>query len=97
MIRRRDFTGSNGLVSFVTEPASREGVAALLDGMRLFGLGASWGGYESLIIPFDPRPVRTASRWPYEDPCFRLHCGLEDVNDLIEDLDAGLKRVQARG
>lgn len=95
---RRDFTGSNGLVSFVTEPASHEGVAALLDGMRLFGLGASWGGYESLIIPFDPQPVRTASsRWPYEGPCFRLHCGLEDADELIADLDDGLKRLQARG
>ena len=95
---RRDFTGSNGLVSFVTEPASHEGVAALLDGMRLFGLGASWGGYESLIIPFDPRPVRTASRrWPYEGRCFRLHCGLEDGDELIADLDDGLKRLQARG
>ncbi|MDG4603981.1 MAG: cystathionine beta-lyase [Defluviicoccus sp.] len=95
---RRDFSGSNGLVSFVTEPASRDGVAALLDGMRLFGLGASWGGYESLIIPFDPQPVRTASsRWPYEGPCFRLHSGLEDADELIADLDDGLKRLQARG
>lgn len=94
---RRDFTGSNGLVSFVTEPASREGVAAMLDGMRLFGLGASWGGYESLIIPFDPQPVRTATRWPYEGSCFRLHCGLEDADELINDLDEGLKRLQARG
>jgi cysteine-S-conjugate beta-lyase len=67
----------------------------MLDGIELFAMGASWGGYESLIIPFDPRPVRTATPWPHPGPCIRLHCGLEDPDDLIEDLDEGFARLKA--
>ena len=66
----------------------------MLDGMRLFEMGFSWGGYESLIIPFDPRRVRTASSWPHSGPCLRLHCGLESVDDLIEDLEQGFARLR---
>ena len=90
---RRDFTGGNGLVSLVLQPVGREALAALLDGLKLFALGASWGGYESLVIPFDPRPSRTASTWPHQGPCLRLHCGLEDADELIADLSAGLDRL----
>ena len=90
---RRDFTGGNGLVSFVLHPVGRDRLAALLDGLELFALGASWGGYESLVIPFDPRPARTATVWPHQGPCLRLHCGLEDADELIADLSAGLDRL----
>jgi cystathionine beta-lyase len=67
----------------------------MLDGIELFAMGASWGGYESLIIPFDPRPVRTATRWPCAGPCIRIHCGLEDAGDLIADLDKAFARLNA--
>ena len=92
---RRDFRGSNGLLSFVLHPAGRPALAAFIDGLKLFGLGASWGGYESLIIPF--QPVRTRTPWPFSGPCFRLHCGLEDEGDLIADLDAAFDRLGKAG
>jgi cysteine-S-conjugate beta-lyase len=93
---KRDFSGSNGLFSFVlADHFAKNAVAAMLDGMKLFAMGASWGGYESLIIPFDPRPVRTATPWPHPGRCIRLHCGLEDAGDLIEDLEAGFARLNA--
>jgi cysteine-S-conjugate beta-lyase len=91
---RRDFAGANGLLSVVLKPVGRAGLAAMLDGMRLFRMGFSWGGFESLIIPFDPRPVRTPGLWTDPGPCLRLHCGLEDADDLIADLDAGLARLR---
>jgi cystathionine beta-lyase len=95
-IWRRDFSGSNGLVSVILKDAPKPALAAMLDGMRLFKMGFSWGGYESLIIPFDPRATRTATRWPHPGPCLRLHCGLEDVDDLLADLAEGFTRL-ARG
>ncbi len=90
---RRDFSGSNGLVSFVLKDARKDARAAMIEGLRLFALGASWGGYESLIIPFDPRGARTATSWTQDGPCLRLHCGLEDADDLIADLEGGLARL----
>jgi cystathionine beta-lyase len=93
---QRDFSGSNGLVSFVLREAPAAAIAALVDGLALFSLGASWGGYESLIVPFDvTAAARTATRWPYTGPCFRIHCGLEDADDLIADLDRGFARLNA--
>jgi cysteine-S-conjugate beta-lyase len=90
---RRDFSGSNGLVSVVLKDAPKPALAAMLDGMRLFKMGFSWGGYESLIIPFDPRATRTTTRWPHPGPCLRLHCGLENVDDLLADLADGFARM----
>ena len=90
---KRDFSGSNGLLSMVLEDASKAAVTAMLDGMELFAMGYSWGGYESLIIPFDPKTARTATSWPDTGPCIRLHCGLEDPDDLIEDLEKGFARL----
>jgi len=58
-------------------------------------MGASWGGYESLVIPTYPSVLRTATKWPYEGPTIRLHIGLEDPDDLIDDLKAGLSRFGA--
>jgi cysteine-S-conjugate beta-lyase len=61
----------------------------MLDGLELFGMGYSWGGFESLIIPFDPSSYRTATTWRAEGPALRLHVGLEDVDDLKSDLEQG--------
>jgi cystathionine beta-lyase len=91
---KRDFTGANGLFSFVLKhPVPRERLAAMLDNLQLFHMGYSWGGYESLIIPFDPRPFRTSTEWPYQGQAFRLHVGLENVEDLLQDLQLGLERL----
>jgi cystathionine beta-lyase len=92
---KRDFTGSNGLLSIVLQEAPKRAVTAMLDGMKLFGMGYSWGGYESLIIPFDPGRARSATGWSGSGPCLRLHCGLEDAGDLVEDLEAGFERLNA--
>jgi cysteine-S-conjugate beta-lyase len=94
---KRDFTGATSLFSIVFEPGSREALAAFVDDLALFGIGASWGGYESLALPFDPRAVRTATTWDAPGPAVRLHIGLEDVADLIADLEAGLERWRAAG
>lgn len=95
-IWKRDFTGACGLFSVVMkEGVSEKALAALIDGLELYGIGSSWGGYESLIVPFDPREARTATQWPHKGPCFRVHAGLESVDDLIEDLNAGFGRLRA--
>ena len=90
---QRDFTGSSGLFAIVLKPASHDALAAMLDGLDLFGMGYSWGGYESLILPFDPSTYRTATRWQVEGPSLRLHVGLEDIDDLKADLEAGFARL----
>ena len=92
---KRDFLVSTGLFSVILKPAPDSAVAAMLDGLKLFGMGFSWGGYESLIIPFDPTSYRTATRWQAEGPALRLHIGLEDIEDLTADLDAGFQRLNA--
>lgn len=92
---RRDFTGSNGLFSFVLKAGNKPGLTAMLDGMRHFKMGFSWGGYESLILPVNGlNRLRTATRWQAQGPVIRVHIGLEDTEDLIADLDAGLARLQ---
>jgi cystathionine beta-lyase len=92
---KRDFTGANGLVSIILHEASRRALAAMLDTLTLFAMGYSWGGFESLIIPFDPRQSRTATRWTEQGPCLRLHCGLENPDDLIGDLELGFARLRS--
>jgi len=92
---KRDFDGASGLFSVILKPASRSAVAALLDGLELFGMGYSWGGYESLVIPFDCAPYRTATRWAPEGPALRFSVGLEDVEDLKADLERGFDRLNA--
>ena len=94
---KRDFTGASGLFSIVLKPVSRAKLAAMVDGLSLFGMGYSWGGFESLILPFDPKAYRTATTWQAEGPALRLHVGLEDVEDLKADLEAGFARLGARG
>ncbi|CAN5253530.1 cystathionine beta-lyase [soil metagenome] len=87
---RRDFTGANGLLSFVAKPAPESAVLAFLDALEFFGLGFSWGGFESLAINCDPQFVRRTIKPIFEGPVFRLHIGLEDPGDLIADLRRGL-------
>ncbi|MEL7542221.1 MAG: cystathionine beta-lyase [Pseudomonadota bacterium] len=91
----RDFEGASGLFSFLLPAASDAALAAMLDTMELFGMGYSWGGFESLAVPFDPRSYRTATTWPHAGHAIRLHIGLEDPGDLISDLEAGLARFDA--
>jgi len=93
---KRDFKGSSGLFSFVLKGGDEARRAALIDGLVHFGIGYSWGGYESLALPVDPQNYRTATRWTAEGPVVRLQIGLEDVDDLIEDLRAGLDRFAAQ-
>lgn len=88
---RRDFTGASGLFGVVLEPVAKDRLAAMLDGLEYFGMGYSWGGYESLILPVEPQ--RSATRWSYEGPTLRIHVGLEAVDDLVEDLAAGFNRL----
>jgi cystathionine beta-lyase len=94
-IWKRDFTGASGLFSLVLKPAPQKAVFAFLDTLDLFGIGASWGGYESLAIPFDCTPVRTATRWQPGGPTVRFHIGLEAVEDLIADLERGFAALAA--
>ena len=94
-IWERDFTGSSGLFALILNPVSERAVNAMLDGLRLFGLGYSWGGFESLVVPFDPSPYRTATRWNAPGPALRFHIGLEDPADLIADLEQGFARLAA--
>ena len=86
---KRNFTGASGLFSMVLKPVPQEAVYAFLDTLELFGIGASWGGYESLAIPFDCTSLRTATRWAPGGPTVRFHIGLEAVEDLIADLERG--------
>ncbi len=95
-IWKRDFTGACGLFGVVLKEGITEGaLGAMIDGLELYGIGSSWGGFESLIVPFDPRETRTATQWPHKGPCFRIHAGLENVEDLIADLEGGFKRLRS--
>jgi cystathionine beta-lyase len=86
---KRDFTGASGLLSFVTKPSTQAAADALLDSLSLFSIGYSWGGFESLAMIADPKPVRSATSWEVDGHLVRLHIGLEDPSDLIDDLEKG--------
>lgn len=93
-IWKRDFKGASGLFSFVLRPDySAKAVAAFVEALDLFGIGASWGGFESLAVPFDCTKLRSATKWAPGGPAVRLHIGLEDADDLIADLERGLSRL----
>ena len=93
---KRDFTGAAGLFSIILDKKySNEALARMLDKLHYFGMGYSWGGYESLILPFDASSIRTATKYPFSDKtCIRINIGLEDVADLQDDLEAGFKRLR---
>jgi cystathionine beta-lyase len=95
---KRDFTGGNGLFSFVLKNSNTQATTALLDGMKHFSMGYSWGGFESLILANEPssfNSLRTVANPNFEGTLIRVHIGLEDVDDLIADLEAGLDRYSA--
>ena len=95
-IFKRDFTGSNGLFSFVLNRGNQAALTALLDGMEHFKMGYSWGGFESLILGIaNVGNLRTVTQWKYQFPLIRLHIGLENVDDLIADLEQGFARLNA--
>ena len=91
---KRDFLGASGLFGVILKPAPRDRILAMINGMSLFGIGASWGGFESLMIPTYPERFRTATQWAHEGQVLRIHAGLEDLHDLIADLDAGFARLK---
>jgi cystathionine beta-lyase len=93
-IWKRDMTGASGLFGMVLKPCSKRALSAMLDGMELFGMGASWGGFESLILPSHLEGIRTATKWAAPGPAVRLHAGLEDPVDLIADLERGFARLK---
>jgi cystathionine beta-lyase len=95
LIWQRDFTGACGLFAVVFKPVQEKAVHAFLNALTLYGMGASWGGFESLAIPFDVTGVRTATNWAPGGPCVRIHIGLEDVRDLIADLERGFAALAA--
>ncbi len=88
-IWKRDFTGASSLFSVMLKPMPDAAAHAFINTLTLFGIGASWGGFESLAIPFDCAPFRTATAWKPSGPTIRFHIGLEDVGDLIADLERG--------
>ena len=92
---KRDFTGASGLFGVLLKPFERPAIAAMLDGLELFAMGYSWGGFESLIVPALVRKLRTAEPWTEKAPLLRIHAGLEDIDDLKADLEAGFKRLTA--
>jgi cystathionine beta-lyase len=87
----RDYHGASGLFAFVLEGRSVEQRTQFIDRLEHFGLGYSWGGFESLAIPADPGSLRSVTRWEAEGPLVRLHIGLEDPDDLIADLERALR------
>lgn len=92
---QRDFTGGCGLFSFVLKGRDEAARARFVDALGLFGIGYSWGGYESLVLPIDPAPIRSATAWPPQGSApddrlaIRVSIGLEDARDLIADLEQG--------
>ncbi len=94
-IWKRDFTGASGLFAIVLKPAPEDAVLAFLNALSLYGMGASWGGFESLAIPVDVRDYRTATTFEPGGPVVRFHIGLEDAGDLIADLERGFAALAA--
>ncbi len=91
---QRDFSGASGLFTAILKPTREPALAAFLDGLKLFGMGYSWGGFESLVVPFDPSSYRTAKPWNSDGPALRFHIGLEATDDLKADLTAGFERMR---
>ena len=92
---QRDFRGAGSVFSILLEPKPRAALAAMVDGFELFGMGWSWGGYESLCLPIYPGRIRTAVKWDEPGPMLRIHTGLEGLDDLKADLAAALERYRA--
>ena len=94
-IWKRDFTGSTGLFGAVLKPADLPALKAFFNAFKLFGMGFSWGGYESLAIHVRPERNRTATEWSEDGPVVRFHAGLEDFDDMTNDLEAAFAAMAA--
>jgi cystathionine beta-lyase len=94
-IWKRDYTGACGLFAIVLKPVPEKALMAFLNGLSLYGMGASWGGFESLAIPFDVHDYRTATKFEPGGPSIRFHIGLEDTGDLTADLERGFAAMAA--
>ena len=92
----RDYSGASGLFAIFLKPCPKEAVAVLLNSLSLFGIGYSWGGYESLITPVYPHKIRSAVPWDDPRPLIRIHVGLEDIADLIDDFEQGFQKFHQR-
>ena len=92
---KKYFSGASGLFGFVMKPVDHDALARMFDGFTLFGMGSSWGGFESLIVPNDPSVYRSATEWKPGGQTVRVHIGLEDPADLISELRAGFDRLHA--
>jgi cysteine-S-conjugate beta-lyase len=92
---KKYFIGSTGTFGIILHETRREKIAKMLDGMQIFRMGFSWGGFESLLFPEQPKPIRTATKWDETGFSLRIHIGLEDAEDLKADLEAGLKRLES--
>ena len=94
-IWKRDFKGASGLFGVMLKGGvTQVAFEALIDGLELYGIGASWGGFESLVLPTDVAKQRTATKWTPPGPVFRIHAGLEHIDDLIADMDEGFARLR---
>ncbi len=94
-IWKRDFLGSTGLFGVVFKSVNESAIEAFLDSLEHFGMGYSWGGYESLALPAWPSKIRIATNWTLPEPILRLHVGLEDTGDLIADLEQAFAKFNA--
>lgn len=92
-IWKRDFTGASSLFTMALKPVSNEALTAMVDSLQLFGLGYSWGGFESLMTTFDSAGIRSARHWPYKGQGIRVHIGLEHPDDIIADLEQGFTHL----
>ena len=89
----KQFRASSGLFSFLLQTDKHAAVCAMIDGLTLFSIGVSWGGFESLVLPVNPKPIRTAAPWQKSGQLIRLSIGLEHPDDLIKDLSSGFERL----
>ena len=89
---KRDYSGATSLFAFELPQRSRAKLADFLDNLHFYSMGYSWGGYESLLIPKSPQTTRPYSGWPNDHQLLRIHVGLEHIDDLIEDIEAGIRR-----
>jgi cystathionine beta-lyase len=93
-IWKRDFSGAAALFSFVMAVADGRQTAAFVNALELFGIGSSWGGYESLVSVAHAEQIRTATKWNPGGATIRLHVGLEDPDDLVADLGRGFAAMK---
>lgn len=92
---KAQFTGASGLFGFVMKQVNHDALKRMFDGLHLFGMGSSWGGYESLLVPTNPAVYRTATNWQPEGQTVRIHVGLEDPADLISELRQSFNRTRS--